>query len=280
MKKNVVILLALFLLSSCKSTFYQVYTVQNEGLVQEDNSLVYENEDCRVNYNLWGEHGNLGFAIYNKTEKDMFVVLSQSFFIKNGIANDYYKNREYKESNSLRLSSGLTYGIIQGSGYIGNFNNITSGVTYHERPIVCIPPHSLKMLSEYSIVSRPIRNCSNSQEFPRKVSIPIQFTKEDSPVNFINRISYSFDKNGANPYYVDNQFWISEITNYSKKMTGKEMIIKDCDGDPELSSNKRFVFDINAPNKFYNSYIGKSSFKKSKDKGRLSLSDLGDDLYK
>jgi hypothetical protein len=280
MKKNVVILLALFLLSSCTNSFYQVYTVQNEGLVEEENKLVYENEDCRVNYNLWGEHGNLGFTIYNKTEIDMFVVLSQSFFIKNGIANDYYKNREYKESNTLRLSSGWTYGTIQGYGYIGNTNNITSGVTYHERPIICIPPHSLKMLSDYSIVSRPIRNCDKHQEFPRKVSIPIQFTKEDSPVNFINRISYSFDKDGTNLHYVDNQFWISEITNYSKKMAGKEMVIKDCESDSELPSNKKFVFNISSPNKFYNFYRGKSSFKKSKDKGQLSIPKVDDDLYK
>ena len=41
-------------LSSCKQLYYQVYDVKSDALKQEDNSLVYDNGDMKVMYNLWG----------------------------------------------------------------------------------------------------------------------------------------------------------------------------------------------------------------------------------
>jgi len=48
-------------LTSCKQLYYQVYDVKSDALKQEDNSLVYENNDLKVMYNLWGENGSVGF---------------------------------------------------------------------------------------------------------------------------------------------------------------------------------------------------------------------------
>ena len=55
--------------SSCKSYYYQVYEVNSNNSKLQDNSLVYENEDCKVIYNLWSSNGELKFAIMNKTDK-------------------------------------------------------------------------------------------------------------------------------------------------------------------------------------------------------------------
>ena len=41
-------------LSSCNKLYYQVYDVNSENMVQKDNSLVYENNDIKLMYNLWG----------------------------------------------------------------------------------------------------------------------------------------------------------------------------------------------------------------------------------
>lgn len=269
MKKITIILSALIILSSCTKSFYQIYTTEAPSLEQKGNVLTYENDDCQVNYNLWAENGNPCFTIYNKTNKDLFIVLSQSFFIKNSVAYDYFQNREFEKANSLSLTMSKT-GLSS--------LNSSSGVIFKEMPIVCIPPKSFKTFGEYSILKSPIRNCDKRQAYPQKISIPIQFTKDDSPINFKNRIAYSFDKDGININNIENEFWISEITNYSKKMAGKEMMIKECEEDPDIEFNKKYVFNIFAPNKFYNFYKGKRGFNNNnKNKGKLVTKD---DMYK
>ena len=59
--------------TSCKQLYYQVYDVKSETMTQQDNSLVYENNDVKLMYNLWGEKGAVGFIIQNKTDKDLFL---------------------------------------------------------------------------------------------------------------------------------------------------------------------------------------------------------------
>jgi hypothetical protein len=98
-------------LSSCKQLYYQVYDVKSDALKQEDNSLVYENDDMKVMYNLWGKDGSVGFILQNKTDKDLFVDMDKTFFILNGEANDYFKNREYTTSTTEVASLG--YGVSQ-----------------------------------------------------------------------------------------------------------------------------------------------------------------------
>lgn len=56
-----VALAATLTLSSCNTVFYQVYNTEAPGMIEKDNSLVYENEDCKLMYNLWAEDGSLWF---------------------------------------------------------------------------------------------------------------------------------------------------------------------------------------------------------------------------
>ena len=98
-------------LSSCKQLYYQVYDVKSDELKQEDNSLVYENGDMKVMYNLWGKDGSVGFILQNKTDKDLFIDMDKTFFILNGEANDYFKNREYTTSTTEIASMG--FGVSQ-----------------------------------------------------------------------------------------------------------------------------------------------------------------------
>ena len=109
-------------LASCKSTYYQVYDCGYDNSMKlQDNSLVFENEDCKVLYNLWSEGGVVRFAIYNKTNKDIFVNMSQTFFTKNGLANEYYQGRTYTEETFLQNTNQNTSVNIyaQGVGFWG-----------------------------------------------------------------------------------------------------------------------------------------------------------------
>lgn len=284
MKKHILLaaIAASFILTSCsQKIFYQVYKAETPGLIEEGNSLIFENEDCKISYNLWAEGGNGTFIMYNKTNKDLFVILPQSFMIKNGIALDYFKNRETKETTSTYLnvqrgnnvnasvsglaltiggwypatvSAGLSKGASKGSSQ-------SSTIIFKEQPIVCIPPHASKTLGEYKLLSKLIRICEKSQAYPKASSVPLIYERDNSPLRLTNRIAYSFDKDGNDIKYIENEMWISELTNYSHKSATEEKEIKECEYD---FAEPIDIFTIDSPDKFYNIYKGNRSYKNKK----------------
>src|SRR5690554_6151828 len=95
-KQFILFVLTIMTLSSCKTTYYQVYkAVSTEQLTIEQNALVYEDENCEIAYNLWADGGDFGFSFYNKTDHNIYLNLAESFFILNGVAHDYYKDRTF-----------------------------------------------------------------------------------------------------------------------------------------------------------------------------------------
>lgn len=218
----------------------------------------------------------------NKTENDLFLILSQTFFIKNGTAFDYFKNREYSSTETVGAISsfavsGTAYGLtnIWGLWYnasktatVGTAKNkgYSSTVTTREVPVVCIPAHSSKFIKEYSISDRLIKNCNKKQAYPKRKSMPVTFTKEDTPLSFKNRISYSLYANGDNLKQIDNEFWVSEIINYTEKEALEKKEYKECEGD---YAETIYVFKMASPQKFYNSFKGASASSKNSGKNDI-----------
>ena len=98
------------LLSSCSNHFYQIYKVQPINDFSESNNfLIYEDENCKVMYDFWGEKGRVGFLLFNKSDKNIYINLNESFYICNGIAYDYYLSREFTSLNTVSQSSMYTY---------------------------------------------------------------------------------------------------------------------------------------------------------------------------
>ena len=111
-------LLALLTIS-CQPYYYQVYEVTSQDVSQGGDVLLSENEDCRVTYNLWSENGDVSFLFFNKTDSNLYVVMPKSFFILNGIANDYYTQSIYGMSVTNAISATASTGVgIQ--GYLTN----------------------------------------------------------------------------------------------------------------------------------------------------------------
>ena len=48
----------------------------------------------------WDILGNIGFQFFNKTDKNIYLNLEESFFILNGISYNYYRNRVFTNSTS------------------------------------------------------------------------------------------------------------------------------------------------------------------------------------
>jgi hypothetical protein len=75
--------------------------------------------------------------------------------------------------------------------------------------------------------------------------------KDDSPYVFSNRIAYRVGES-AEPVQFENEFYVSEITNYPEK----EIVDKEYDEFcGEKSMERKSFFKIMAPDRFYIMYL-------------------------
>lgn len=234
MKKIYLILLVCVCITSCMpKIYYQVYKVAPAStLILKDSLLFYEDDNAKVFYNLWGSGGNIGFTFQNKTEKNIYLNLEECFFIENGKAYNYYKNREYtsllnpSSANVLSVTSensinkeNCLHLTKPNSIYRDNLSSengtLGKSVSCNEERVISIPPHTSKTVSEYDVNSKLFRHCDLFINPTTNLIKSLSFTKSDSPIVFSNRIEYKVGQSGT-PIKFENEFYISEITNYPR----------------------------------------------------------------
>ncbi len=194
----------------------------------KNNTLVFENSNCIINYNLWANGGDAGFQIYNKSDQNIYVDMSESFFVLNGVANNYYKDRIYtytvgkaitksKGSNSSVVITGIdNNNSINYSGAVrGNAvsTSTVQSISSNEEKIVCIPPMTSKFFTEYKIFNEFISECSLSKYPLRNQLKSHTYNKENTPISFSNRIAYRVGKENEIQRF-ENSFYATEIANY------------------------------------------------------------------
>lgn len=257
-------------LSSCTS-YYQIYKATPcDNIVIKENALVYENDNCRVTYNLWGKGGNMGFNFYNKTEHIIYLRLDESFFVLNGIANNYFKNRVFTNSSSSstpvsiiteqsQSESGDYYSDLVKSNKTtikikGQVASSGYSVSYKEENIVCIPPRTTKIISEYNINLTIYRDCDLFLHPTKSQIKTLSFLKDNSPFVFSNLIVYSIGQTGT-PNKIKNEFYVNEITNYPEREVVKSKPMEFCGqkGDKTIK-----YFNNISPDKFYLDYSAES----------------------
>lgn len=271
MKKQLfVLVLATMALVSCKSVSYQVYEVKSSDLTLKENSMVFENEDCKISYNLWAKDGSMAFIFENKSGRDIFIDLSQSFFIKNGAAFDYYKDRSFETKVYVGVEEGYsvtrTY-IANGNywpsryytpltasvkGYASVKAGVSKAVTEKESEYVCIPAKAFKVIDVYQIHPTFVQVCDKQIDYPKTSSQVKTYSESNTPLKFTNRLAYSFEEGNKSLKFIENSFWLSSIKNYSKKEAIETNKEKEC---YSKVSTKRQYFKIGAPNQFYVEYL-------------------------
>ncbi len=246
--KNIIIILtALIACYACSSKQYiQVYKASpSTDLVKDSTGIIYfENENCKITYNLWATGGNAGFYFYNKSDKNIFINLQECFFVINGIANNYYKNRVYTCDETLlkdenKKSQSPSNLGIDFYNYFSTQNNhqprysgqktITAKYTMSiaEDKVVCIPAKCSKFIYEYNITTNIYKDCDLQLYPSSKHETKKTFDQATSPLVFSNRIAYgvgSLDK----PVYISNDFYISEIINESESQAIISLGVEKC----------------------------------------------------
>jgi len=260
--------IALFLTSCATTSFYQVYkATPSDNLITKDNYLVYEDDNCKVSYNLWDEGGNIGFRFYNKTNKNIYLNLEENFFIFNGISYDYYKNRVFtnsttsgattaKSATASKSVTGINYldllqtNRIQAASSVGLMASSGYSISYNEEKVICIPSKTSKFITEYNINESLFRDC-DLFKYPTKKQIKLKsFSKAESPIVFSNRIAYTVGQT-ENLIKFENEFYVTEISNYPESEILESKYDEYC-GQKSMTMSK--YFKNVSPDKFYIKY--------------------------
>ena len=247
--------LAFCLLTGCSyKTYYQVYQTHpvEEGQYSvSNNAIAFENDGCTVLYNFFGKGGDGSFTFVNNTDSIVYISLSESFFILNNVAKDYYQSREWTNSKS-QTNNSVSEKVKNGKS-MAKSTSITSqeSTTFHERGVVIVPPRSLKNVPEYTINNERIDLCGLKVKPMRGKPSGTSFTASDSPIKFGNYVTYRVGMNGK-AQHVDNRFYVSEIINVHRKSMFDKVRAKDACG--KVKGDKIKVIKYSTADRFYITY--------------------------
>lgn len=297
MKRFLFLIAVCTALSSCApTTYFQMYQTQPvTDITIRDNCMAFEDENCEILYNFWKEYGEIGFVFYNKTTENIYLHLNECFYVENGFAYDYYRNRVYTNSKSYVTSTqsanihslyvtksnasananyyqmgsfgtGNAYGnqTTYKNGYVygstGTITNASSNsVSIAEKQVICIPPKTSKIITEFDIKSSVYRSCEIYRNPGRKDSHSVTFSKDNTPLSFGNRIAYSIGDSEV-LVHVSNDFYVSKISNYAMLDITTIQNESECG---KSTGHQIRVFKESGPNQFFIRYTLSNNFGKT-----------------
>lgn len=214
--KKVSILFLVILLNSCAVTsYYQVYkSIPESGAIIND-KIIFEDKNCSVTYDLFTEGGNFGFSIFNKSEGDLTVDLTKTFFVINSVSYEYFQNRTF--TNSVGSGTTVTTNNFAYYNYWNSNSTKVSGTSssntstsFEEKSELTIPALTIGNVSEYRVTNSRYSNC-DLPKYPSNDKVKtMTFEKSNSPFVFYNLITY---KVLGDSMRMENKFFVSEITN-------------------------------------------------------------------
>ena len=252
MKHNYFLLLLVALcLTSCSQLYNYVQVFETKSLSEKikkaDKGLLYEDDHCSIYYSFWANGGDASFSIFNKTDEIMYIDLGKSFFIRNNIANDYYKEREWAEARTISTSvqtstsaaasgsKSRTYGAS--AAYIGNYGTLP--ITERD-PILTTA--SANITEAYGIVyttavansvatSRTISSAFKEQKIlaipPMSSKIVIEYSISESLLLNCDLDRYPEEKASIEFDETNSPLFFTNYVTYKLGESSKEQVIKN-----------------------------------------------------
>ncbi len=243
-------------MESCQ-IYHLLYKINTDSSLKvEKKYIVYENDTLSITYNFWAEKGVLSFAIFNKTDKPLYLDWKKSSYILN-----LQKLNFWEDETSVKISSISNSYLYNGYRnpvlpyqYVGQTNSTSSGLETRPERISFIAPKSFISNSKYILLNDRINfqdkiiiRKHDAIKYRAKDSITIyqkKYNELNSPLNFKVFLTFSTKENfDDSEFYVTNKFYLSEIT--------------------ELPNSEYFYSDINeSANYFYFEYPQSQSMSK------------------
>lgn len=233
--------------------YQQIATLSSDSVtLNDDGSFAYEDAIITIEYDFWSEAGKFFFTVTNNTDEDIWLDLSNSYFVNNGYAFDYYQARTYITS-SRDLSSTRLNSVTARTSESG------TSIEYEEKPVVCIPARASKVFQEFEVSSSVFLECGFARD-PSKRELSVrEFNGYDSPRIIENRLTF---KIGEIALPVVNVFYVSSYQNISYNASVEYSKISNCNG----TSRDVKVHRLSASNKFYITYDPLTSSEAGNDR--------------
>lgn len=267
MKRLILLLAVSAMLFSCAPLYRQVATIQSDNVELLDNGKYSANlDEISINYDFWSENGNVLFEIHNSSDKDIFIDMSKSFFIRNGIANDYFSNSSRIVSYNLNASK-TTYGMkslgatvagislwpstksasIAAAASSGTSVSKGESIEYVEKSIICIPSKSSKVIAKFTLADAPYRECGFIRDPKGKETSIFRFNENNSPLTFENRLMLVID--GKESLFT-NKFFVNQMQNIMDEKCFESAGRSGCNNDGITIYSDIF----SGPNRYYVHY--------------------------
>lgn len=226
MKQAIFIGLIFFLLYGCKS-YVQVFETNGTNVKKENNFYVFENDSLKITYSFWSQKGLMTFSIFNKLDQPLYIDWKKSSYIDNSVKLNYWIDEEKKKS--LEYYGSYYYdGPLLKPGYaISNTRGVSVSSTVKVERITFIPPTSNYYRSQFYILpinffkldlQAPYKEVSRNDEPKKKTKVyEKSYSKDTSPLIFRNFLTFSFSENFENEFYIDNEFYISDIKEMDRR---------------------------------------------------------------
>ena len=199
------------------------------------------------------------FSIYNKLNKPLYIDWKKCSFISNENKFDYYIDVERSEQISY-------YGSYLYRGWLGDVQSGKSASTQTKiKPerITFIPPKSFIYNSKFRIkpghsyrmtnaieeeVSISWKNSSSKKTKVKRINLS-QNTSKDI---FRNFLTFSYSEKFDTEFYIDNNFWVSQVLEMSEKQfVGRKRFEGQKSSCPYNTANGFYIYVDSEPGYFF-----------------------------
>jgi len=269
MKKLIYLSLLSVFLIGCKS-YIQVFETKTTNTISEGEYYVYENDTIKITYAFWTKKGIVSFAVYNKLNVPIYIDWKKSSYIDNSNKLNYWVDEEISKS-ALYYGSYFYDGPLLKPGFTvsESIGSVSASKVKIER-ITFIPPRSNYYRSQFYLLPLdyykfdldiPPKEVVRNGKKKKKTKLYIdKFTKEDSPLVFRNFIAFSLTEDFNSEFYVDNEFYLSKMTEMDyrhfkylgKNKEGRQIYLRPYKKQTSFYLNVPQGKSIKSRNQFFN----------------------------
>lgn len=257
--KKIIYIAVILILSSCNPIQYiQIFETESTNTKIENNCFVYETDTVKITYSFWAEKGILSFAIYNKLDIPLYIDWKKSAYISNSNKLNYWVDEE--QSNAISSYGNYYYsGPLLKAGYSeSSGTGLTTTTKIKIERITFIPPKSNYYRSQFYLLpityfqqSKILLLCNEVDRIdnPKKKTkiYESKYYKNYSPLVFRNFLTLSLSEDIKQEFYVDNEFYISNIKEMAK---GRFSSFTGVFIPYNIISNKNTSFFISVPDEY------------------------------
>jgi len=215
-----ILLVCISVLFSC-SQYRQLCTLSpGNGISKNDSVYYFENDTLKIVYSFWKEKGILGYEVYNKLPIPIYIDWKKCSFVVNSVKMNYWADETISTSTSVRNTYSSTsagyFGLLGISGSV----TVANGKSVKPERITFLAPHSGIVRADFRLWSGAVTRFSSAERSGTlhkpgygQVSIKYKdYNMAESPLTFRNFLTYSTTESFSQEIYVDNEFYISRIS--------------------------------------------------------------------